>query len=193
MPPPRDLEPVSGQKQSGWGEPRVPGRAREDPDLLDWERPRMARTRRSSPPRRPVRRAGQPPGNRPRRESAWIQMAGLDSGERPGGGRREPRIRSSAWTYSAKAVGPRSVDTRGTRCSRRRQAGRARPGPWGRCWLNRPHSVQVDSASRGRGKSGRCNSGRWTARGVGEMSLRCGDCISGHLGRFRVTGRVEAI
>jgi hypothetical protein len=101
VPPPRDSEPVSGQKQSGWGEPRVPGRAREDPDLLDWERPRMARTRRSSPSRRPVRRVEQPPGNRPRRESTRIRMAGLDSGERPGGGRREPRIRSSAWTYSA--------------------------------------------------------------------------------------------
>ena len=42
MPPPLDLEPVSGQKQSGWGEPRGPGRPWEDQDLLDWERPCMA-------------------------------------------------------------------------------------------------------------------------------------------------------
>jgi len=101
VPPPRDLEPVSGQKQSGWGEPRGPGLSREDPDLLDWERPRMDRTRRSSPSQRPVCRDGQPHGNRLRREPTRIRVAGLDSGERPGGGRREPRILSPAWTYSA--------------------------------------------------------------------------------------------
>ncbi len=42
MPPPCDLEPVPGQKQSGWGNPQGLGRLREDQGLLDWERPQTA-------------------------------------------------------------------------------------------------------------------------------------------------------